>query len=146
MSFAIDVNVLLYASDSTSPFSSPAIRFLQGCRARRELFCVAWPTLMSYLRLATHPSIFRSPLSPEQAEGNVEELIRLPHARVLSEEAGFWDVYREVTRGLAVRGNLVPDAHVAAILRQHEVGTLYTHDRDFSRFSFLKVRNPFEEG
>lgn len=145
MSFAVDVNILLYASDSTSPFSDRAIRFLEDCRSRREVFSLAWPTLMSYLRLSTHPAIFRSPLSPEDAEKNVEELIRLPHARVLSEEDGFWGVYREVTRGLAVRGNLVPDAHVAALLRQHDVTTLYTNDRDFGRFPFLRVRNPFED-
>ena len=42
-----------------------------------------------------------------------------------------------------LRGNLVPDAHVAAILFQHGVGTLYTHDRDFRRFDSLEVRDPF---
>ena len=43
------------------------------------------------------------------------------------------------------RGNDVPDAHLAAPLRQHDVPTLSTNDRDFLRFGFLKVRNPFEE-
>jgi predicted nucleic acid-binding protein len=28
----------------------------------------------------------------------------------------------------------------ASILRQHEVTTLYTNDRDFVRFAFLRVR------
>jgi predicted nucleic acid-binding protein len=37
----------------------------------------------------------------------------------------------------------VPDAHLAALLRQHGVGTLYTNDRDFRRFDFLRVINPF---
>jgi len=43
-----------------------------------------------------------------------------------------------------VRGNLVPDAHLAAILRQHGVGALYTNDADFLKFGFLEVRNPFK--
>ena len=42
-----------------------------------------------------------------------------------------------------MRGNLVPDAHLAALLRQHGIRTLYTNDSDFRRFSFLDVRNPF---
>ena len=46
------------------------------------------------------------------------------------------------TAGGAVRGNLVPDAHLAGLLRQHGVGTLYTADADFRRFDFLRVRNP----
>lgn len=143
MSYALDVNLLLYASDASSPFANRARSFLEKCAAGPEVLCFGWPTLASYLRLATHPAIFASPLSPADAEANVESLLALPHARVLSEKEGFWDVYRDVTRDLSVRGNDVPDAHLAALLRQHDVSTLYTNDRDFRKFPFLKVVNPF---
>jgi predicted nucleic acid-binding protein len=73
---------------------------------------------------------------------NVEAFLGLPHVRLLSEEEGFWAVYRQVTAGMAARGNLVPDAHLAAILRQHDLRTLHTNDVDFKRFDFLDVRNP----
>ena len=63
--------------------------------------------------------------------------------RALNEEEGFWDAYREVTSQVPARGNLVPDAHLATILRQHGVKVLYTNDVDFRKFSFLEVRNPF---
>jgi toxin-antitoxin system PIN domain toxin len=144
LSFAVDLNVLLYASDEASLFAGRAKSFLESCAEGGELFCLAWTTVMGYLRLATHPAIFKAPLSPDEAMRNVEALVRLPHARLLSEEEGFWDIYRDVARGLAIRGNLVPDAHLAALLRQHGVLTLYTNDRDFRRFDFLKVRNPLE--
>lgn len=144
MSYAIDVNVLLYASDASSPFSKQARAFLEECAAGPEVLCFAWPTLVGYLRLSTHPAVFASPLSPDDAEANVASLLALPHVRVLSEKEGFWDVYRGATGGLAVRGNDVPDAHLAALLRQHDVPTLYTNDRDFRRYSFLKVVNPLD--
>jgi predicted nucleic acid-binding protein len=73
---------------------------------------------------------------------NIETLLNLPHVRFLSEEDGFWDVYRTTTAEVPTRGNLVPDAHLAALLRQHGVKTLYTHDRDFLKFPFLDVRDP----
>jgi predicted nucleic acid-binding protein len=73
---------------------------------------------------------------------NIETLLNLPHARFLSEEEGFWDVYRAATAEVSSRGNLVPDAHLAALLRHHGVKTLYTHDRDFLKFPFLDVRDP----
>jgi predicted nucleic acid-binding protein len=44
---------------------------------------------------------------------------------------------------MAVRGNLVPDAHIAAILLSHGVKEIVTNDADFRRFNFLRVRNPF---
>jgi uncharacterized protein len=143
VSYSLDVNVLLAASDQTNPKNAAAIRFLERRAKDSEVLCLAWPSLMSYLRIATHPRIFAHPLTPSEALGNVESLLSLPQVRVLSEEEGFLQVYREVTRAFPVRGNLVPDAHLAAILRQHDVRTLYTADADFRKFDFLEVRDPF---
>ncbi|TKB78626.1 MAG: PIN domain-containing protein [Nitrospira sp.] len=142
MSYSVDVNILLYASDRTSRHHAVAHRFIESRASTQELFCLAWPTLMSYLRIATHPRIFAQPLSPDEALGNIEALTSLPQARVLSEAEGFLQIYREVTGSSPVRGNLVPDAHLAALLQQHEVRRLYTSDVDFRKFDFLEVQNP----
>ncbi|HEY1362807.1 MAG TPA: TA system VapC family ribonuclease toxin [Xanthobacteraceae bacterium] len=143
MSYSLDVNVLLYASDRSSARHARARRFIESCAAGPEIMCLAWPTLMSYLRIATHPRIFSAPLSADEALGNVSALIELPHARAVSELDGFMEAYRHVAGDTPVRGNLVPDAHVAAILLQHGVRTLYSNDRDFRRFRSLDVRDPF---
>ena len=143
MSYSIDVNIILYASDESNPRNKAAIRFMENRTSDPELFCVSWPTIMSYIRISTHPSIFSNPLSPDQALSNVESLLGLPRVRVLSEEEGFLDIYREVTGGFPVRGNLVPDTHLASILHQHNVRTIYTADADFKKFDFLDVRDPY---
>ena len=143
MSFSCDVNVLLYASDSASPVHAQARAFLGEAAAAGDLLCLGWPTVMSYLRIATHPGIFSAPLSPAEALRNVDALVALPHVRLLSEDDGFLEVYREVSGSFPVRGNLVPDAHLAAVLRQHGVRTLYTRDADFRKFAFLELRDPF---
>jgi len=143
MSYSLDVNLLLYASDQSSPRNGDALRFLESRTNDPDLFCLAWPTLISYLRIATHPRIFRHPLSPDEALANVASLLSLPRVRVLAEAEGFLEVYREVTGNFPVRGNLVPDAHLAALMRQHGVRRIYTTDADFKKFDFLKVKNPF---
>ncbi len=143
MSFAIDLNLLLYASDRKSPLQARAARFLADHATGDELMCISWPIVMGYLRVVTHPGVFVQPLSPDEAMANIENLVGLPHVRVLAEEDGFWGVYRKVASEQPVRGNLVPDAHLAALLRQHGVRTLYSNDRDFLKFDFLEVRNPF---
>lgn len=142
MSFGVDVNILLYASDDASPRHAKAAEFLQGCANGGEVFCIAWITVMSYMRMATHPAIFDRPLSQRDAERNVSALIDLPHVRVIGEQEGFWALYREVTTEVPARGNLVPDAHLATILRQHGVRTLYTNDRDFRKFGFIDAQDP----
>jgi toxin-antitoxin system PIN domain toxin len=143
VSYSLDVNVLLYASDRSSERHARARSFLEACAAGPEILCLAWPTLMSYLRIATHSRIFAAPMSPDEALANVSALIALPHVRALSELDGFLDAYKHVAGGTPVRGNLVPDAHLAAILFQHGVRTLYTNDRDFRKFQSLQVRDPF---
>jgi uncharacterized protein len=142
MSYGIDVNILLYASDESAPLHDRAKAFLEQCAARGEVLCLAWPTIMGYLRISTHPSIFAHPLTPKNALGNVRQLTTLPHCRVLGEREGFLSVYEEVTREVPARGNLVPDAHIAVLLRQNGVRRLYTHDRDFRKFDFLDVKDP----
>jgi len=143
VSYSIDVNVLLYASDRASDRHAQARRVVESCAAGPEILCLAWPTLMSYVRIATHPRIFSAPLSPDEALGNVSALVGLPHVRTVSELDGFLEAYKHVAGEMPVRGNLVPDAHVAAILFQHGVRTLYTNDRDFGKFHSLDVRDPF---
>jgi len=142
VSVAIDVNLLLYASDRGSPHHDAAEEFLKGCAAEREILCFGWPTLMAYVRISTHSRIFARPLSPDSAMQNIEMLLSLPQVRVLSEGERFWECYREVTGELPVRGNLVPDAHLVALMLEHDVPLLYTNDSDFKKFSSIRVRNP----
>jgi Predicted nucleic acid-binding protein, contains PIN domain len=142
MSYSIDLNVLLLASNAEAEEHVAARSFLEQCAIRPEVLCIAWPTVMGYLRIATHPSIFQSPLSPREANANILSLLSLPQVRTIGEEEGFFSIYEKVSGG-SVRGNLVPDAHLAAILLQHGVTTLYTRDADFRRFDFLTLRDPF---
>ncbi|SIO55767.1 hypothetical protein SAMN05443247_08119 [Bradyrhizobium erythrophlei] len=143
MSYSLDVNVLLYASDRSSDRHVRARSFVETCALGPEILCLTWPTLMSYIRIATHPRIFSAPLSPNEALGNVTALLTLPHVRAVSELNGFLDAYKSIAGETPVRGNLVPDAHVAAILFQHGVRTMYSNDRDFRKFGSLDLRDPF---
>ncbi len=142
MSFSVDVNLLLYASDQASPHFGASQEFLRERLSSQEIFYLAWPTAMGYLRMSTHSRIFANPLTPDEALGNLQQLVAHPRVRPLSERADFLTTYAEVTSAFPVRANLVPDAHLAAILLQHGVRKIYTNDADFRKFEFLKVINP----
>ncbi len=144
MSFAIDANILVYASDADSPFHGRAAAFLRQCAEGGEIVCFAWATLAAYLRIVTHPGVFRRPLTAAEAMANVDRLLGLPHVRALGEEEDFWRAYQSVARDVQPRGNQVPDTFLAAVLRQHGVATLFTRDRDFRRYDFLTVIDPLE--
>ena len=62
MSLTLDANVLLYASDAASPRHDQAREMIERVAAGPELAYLFWPTIMAYLRIATHPAIFDRPL------------------------------------------------------------------------------------
>lgn len=144
MSYSVDVNLLVFASNEGSAEQVQARNFLETRQSDPDLFCLTWPVLCGYQRIVTHPSIFRNPLDPGQAWANVRELLAWPRVRVVGEESDFAEDFGHMAEKLSVRGNMVPDAHVATILRQHGVNRMYSTDADFRKFSFLEVINPLE--
>lgn len=145
MTATVDANVLLYASDSTSKRHPSAVALLGRLAAGPDLVYLFWPVVMAYLRIATHPSIFDQPLEPAVAMDNVAALLDRPHVRSPGESEGFWRIYQNTVAGDVVRGNLVPDAHIAGLMRQHGVTTIWTADRDFRRFPGITARDPYDD-
>lgn len=143
MSTTIDANVLLYASDSSSPFHAPARTLVEGLATGPGIVYLFWPTIAAYLRLATHPAVFDQPLPLAEAVANLEQLLARPHIRTAGEPDDFWQVLRTVLDDAVPTGNLVPDAHLVALMAAHEVSTIRTHDRDFRRFRDIEVIDPF---
>lgn len=141
MTATVDANVLVYASNESDPSHEPCRKLVAELAKGPDLFHLFWPSLMGYLRIATHPGILPRPLTPAAAESNVGSLLALPHTRVHGEDEGFFEIYQQ-TRTPPTRGNDVPDAHLAALMRQHGVRTIWTRDRDFLGFEGLDVRDP----
>lgn len=142
MSVTVDSNLLVYASNETDEAHPVAKRILEELAAGTEIVYLFWPTIMGYLRIVTHPSILPVPLDPTEAAANIGALLSLSHVRSPAEGDGFWDLYLK-TRNKGDRGNDVPDGHLASLMRQHEVGTIYTRDRDFRRFDGITAVDPY---
>lgn len=144
MTGAVDANILVHASNEASPLHARALEFLAEKAAGPDLLYLFWPTIMAYLRIATHPAIFSKPIAPDVAMGNIERLLALPHVRTGSETERFWMIYRATSHRLTVRGNLVPGAHLVALMRDHGVQTIWSRDRDLRKFDGVHVVDPFE--
>lgn len=142
MSAALDTNVLLYAVNSSDPASETAYELVQRLARGPDLLFLFWPVIMGFLRLSTNPALIDEPLAPSEALDLVEQLVERPHVRNPGEATGFLAVYRETAQP-GTRGKDVTDAHIAALMRQHGVQTIYTRDRDFRRFDGIRVEDPF---
>lgn len=142
MSVTLDTNILIYASNEADPFHEPARALVEKLARGPELVYVFWPTIMGYLRIMTHPAILPRPRSMGDAVANIALLLAQPHVRTPGEDDGFWELFR-ATAGDQARGNDVPDAHLAALMRQHDVKRIYTRDRGFRRFPGIDPQDPF---
>jgi len=144
VSYTLDANILLYASDEASPLHARSLEILTHAAQGPEIVYLFWPTIMAYLRIATHPAVFRRPLSATEATTNVEALIGRPHVQTPGEQDRFWQRYRDVAADAAPTGNLVADAHLASLMLQNGVRTIWTHDRDLRLFPGIEVHDPFK--
>jgi uncharacterized protein len=143
VTFTVDANLLLYASDQDSPYHARATELVDELALGPEIVYLFWPTVMAYLRIATHPAVFANPLSAADARANIDALLALPHVQTSGESDGFWRRYAEVADDVSPTGNLVPDAHLVALMLDNGVRTIWTRDRDYRKFRGLTVRDPF---
>ena len=145
MTTTVATNVLVYASDTDAPEHERCRALLEHLATGPDLVVVLWPTLLGYLRIVTHPSICAAPLPFDVARANVDALLALPHVRAAAETAEFWRAFTVVASDVPVRGNLVPDAQLVALMRVHGVNHIWSRDRDLRRFDAITVTDPFDD-
>ena len=137
----VDANLLLYAYHQRAEQHNASRAWLQAALSGPELVRFAWLTLWAFLRISTNPRIFEHPLSTSEAEAVVSSWLAQPVAGILEPGERHWEMLRSLLRKGQATGPLVMDAVIAAIALEHGA-TLYTTDRDFSRFAGLKWTNP----
>ena len=145
MSETVDVNILLYATEASGRRYDAARSVVNRVYGGPAIAYLFWPTIVGFLRIATHPSVFDKPLSMPEATGKLEEILGRDHVQTPGEQDGFWRPFREVARDALPTGNLVSDAHLVALMRENGVRTIWSHDRDMGRFRDIEVRDPFTE-
>jgi uncharacterized protein len=137
----IDANLLLFAVDESSPFHKRAAAWLTDVLNGVRRVALPWPVLTAFIRISTHPRAAERPLSPEVAWRYVDGWLACDPVWIPSPT----DRHAEILRGLVVshqlRGNLVSDAHLAALAIEHGLAVC-SADSDFARFSEIRWINP----
>ena len=131
-----DTNVLLYSVNADAPQHAAARRWMVSALAAPAGMGMAWVALLGFIRIATRPGIFATPLGPEQAIKVVQDWLNLPRVRVLHPGERHANIVGELLAPIGSAGNLTTDAHLAAICLEHGA-TLASFDRDFLRFDGL---------
>jgi len=145
--FVVDTNVLVYAADQDSPAHERCRSLLLTWRERAEPWYLTWSIVYEFLRVVTHPRVFRQPWTPATSWSFMSSVLAAPSLAMLTAS----DRHASVLAGLIeevpeLTGNLLHDAHTAALMLEHGVRAIFTRDTDFHRFPGIEVLDPLREG
>ena len=141
--FVVDTNILIYAADRHCPEHERCRRLILDWRRQCDPWYLTWGIIYEFLRVSTHPNVFRKPFRVKEAWGFLEAVLTSPSAEVLNETESHHEVMKQVFEEVPdLRGNLVFDAHTAILMKEHGLRRIYTRDTDFHRFGFLEVIDP----
>lgn len=137
----IDLNVLLYVVNEDSVHHARVLAWWKQALNDDEPLGLPWVVLLGFLRIATNPDVFPRPLTPDAAAAKVAGWLSLDSTRLVQERDEHWNILRALLSETGTAGNLVTDAHLAALAISHGA-ELVSCDGDFARFKGLRWHNP----
>lgn len=137
----VDANVLIYAVNSDDQHHRAAKTWLDQALSGGAAVGFCWPVILAFVRLVTKQGLFPQPLDPDAAIEIVDEWLAQPAARLVHPTARHLDVLSRLLADLGSAGNLVNDAHLAALAVEHRAAVV-TFDRDFGRFDGVRWTIP----
>jgi toxin-antitoxin system PIN domain toxin len=137
-----DVNVLVYAHREDAPDHALYRTWLEGVINGDQAYGMADLVLSGFLRVVTHPKIFSPPSTMGKALDFVAGVREQPNCVLVSPGLRHWSIFVALCRLSGVKGNLVPDAYLAALAIESG-GEWITTDRDYARFPQLNWQHPF---
>lgn len=138
-----DVNVLVYAFRSDMPRHEDYRTWLEGVVDDESAFGISDLVASGFVRVVTHPRAFAHPSLVDKALVFVEALKGQPNSVSILPGTRHWGIFSQLCRAVNAKGNLVPDAYLAALAI--ESGSEWiTADRDYARFPGLRWRHPLD--
>ena len=137
----VDANILLYSEDTLSDHHEAARSWWDQQLSGKDAVCLCWPVLSAFIRIGTNARLHRRPLTLSEAIDRIQSWLDQPCARLITPTENHWPVFQRMLRRGNASGNLVSDAHLAALAVEHGC-ELASSDSDYARFPDLHWRNP----
>jgi toxin-antitoxin system PIN domain toxin len=129
----VDANVLLYAVNTDADAHERSRRWLDDALSGADTVAFSWVALLAFVRLSTKVGLFPAPLPADEAMDRVDAWLAARSAVVVEPTVRHAAIVRDLLRAIGVGGNLVNDAHLAALSLEHRCD-IVSFDNDFSRF------------
>jgi len=137
----MDTNILVNAHRPEADRHPEFLEWLTSVVNSPEPYAVADVALMGMIRIVTNRRIYRDPTPSQIALDFADQLRSQPHAMVVAPGVRFWPIFLDLCGAVGARGNLIPDAYLAALAIEHGC-EFVTADSDFRKFPGLRSRHP----
>ncbi len=139
-----DANLVLYAHIKDLPQHKASLTWLEKVIADGEIIGLSWQVITAFIRIGTNPKLFKLPMTMRQIEKSLSALFALPNVELITPTEQHWKIFLKLLKESKAVGNLVMDAHLAALAIEHNA-RLASTDNDFKVFSGLDYYNPLVE-
>ena len=133
-----DVNIYVYAYREDTPRHETSLERLESLMNSGDRFAYVPLALSGFLRIVTHPKIFKSPGSFENAMDFLRLITEHPSAVPVNPGSAHWSIFSHLCYRYEPKGNLIPGAWFAALAIDSGCKWV-SSDRDFSRFTELRL-------
>lgn len=141
--FVVDTNILVYAANKDAAEHRKCRSALEAWRKQTTPWYLTWGIVYEFLRVTTHPSVMSRPWSSKAAWNFMRAVLASKSLDILTETDRHERVLTELIKDVpALSGNILHDAHTAALMLDHGIKTVITRDMDFHRFKSLEVIDP----
>lgn len=137
----VDANVLLYAVNADAQHHKTSVDWLDRSLSGADTVGFTWLALTAFIRISTKISLFPNPLTTQEAVDQVRQWLAAPAARVVEPSPAHAVVLGHLLNQVGTGGNLVSDAHLAAIALEQRA-TVISFDSDFGRFEGVDWSTP----
>ncbi len=138
-----DVNVLVYAHREEAQGHARYREWFEAILNSDAAYGLSDLVLSGFLRVVTHPRVFREPTPLEVALTFVGEVRDRPNCVHVMPGDRHWEIFTRLCREADTKGNVIPDAYLAALAIESGAEWVTT-DRDYARFPGLRWRHPLE--
>lgn len=140
---ALDTNVLIYAHHSQAPRHAATRALVSQLASSSVPWAIPWPCVYEFIKVVTHPRLFKTPTTLDDALAAIASLADAPAVVLLGDGPTHLNHLRRAAEDGQAIGSVIHDAHVVALCLEHGVTELLSCDRDFRRFRGLTIRDPF---
>lgn len=137
----VDANVLLYAVHDEAEHHGEAVHWLDAVLSSAETVILPWVSLLGFLRISTHPAAYERPQAVAEAFEVIDAWLGRPTVVTGEADRGHPRRLHDLLAATGRGGNLVNDAHLAALALQYDA-TVVTYDNDFGRFPGVRWQRP----